>query len=394
MSALVKIRLAGADPATGNANAGMLTFGDIVTRSADGIDLNDLWVEFQNVVTLFNQHKQGLVTLLTYPVTSNIEMVPMIGDLVFEEASEFGIPRAGKTNIDYYQLAYDFKDYDLKIGYTWKFLRDANAAQVQTIHTKAFDADRDLVFRKVMEALFDNRDRTARINQLMYNVYPLYNGDGLVPPKYRGKTFDGDHNHYLTTGTTALDSSDFESAVDHLTEHGYGRDTGTRIVCFANRAQVDDIITWQRGVENENSKKAKYDFVPSAERPPQFVPSGAGLLGDVPPNRWNGMIVEGSYKNVYVIEEPTMPEGYLLFLATGGPNAAENIVGVREHANEEWRGLRLLPGNQARYPLLDSYYMHGFGTGIRQRGGAVIVQVTSDTEYTIPSEFKDGEGLS
>lgn len=380
-------------PATGTANGGYLTYGDIVTKSADGIDLNDLWAEFQNATTLFNQHKAGIVSLLTFPVTSNIEMVPMIGDLVFEEASEFGIPRAGRTNLDYYQLAYDFKDYDLKIAYTWKFLRDANVAQIQTIHTKAFDADRSLVFRKVMESIFDNRTRTARINQLAYNVYPLYNGDGMVPPKYKGKTFDGTHNHYLVSGAATLDSEDFELAVDHLTEHGYGRDTGTRIVCFANRTEIDRIMMWKKGTVNENTKTAKYDFIPSSEQPAQFIPSGAGLLGEMPPSRWNGLIVEGSYKNVWVIEEPLMPVGYIAFLATGGADSAENLVGVREHASPEWRGLRLLPGNQARYPLLDSYYMHGFGTGIRQRGGAVILQVKASGTYDVPDEYELGLGL-
>ena len=139
----------------GNANAGYLTGGDIVTKTADGIDLNDLWREFINATTVFNKHKADLVSMLTYRVTSNIELVPMVGELRFEEASEFGIPRGGKTNISYYQLAYDFHDWDLKIAYTWKFLRDSSAEQVAVLHTKAFDADRELLFTKVMEAIFD-----------------------------------------------------------------------------------------------------------------------------------------------------------------------------------------------------------------------------------------------
>lgn len=371
----------------GNANAGYLTQGDIVTRTADGIDLNDLWREFINATSVFNQHKSDLAAMLTYQVNSNIELVPMVGELRFEEASEFGIPRGGKTNISYYQLAYDFHDWDLKIAYTWKYLRDSSAEQIQVLHTKAFDADRELIFTKVMEAIFDNRSRSAEINQNVYGVYPLANADGWVPPKYKGKTFAGTHNHYIVSGAATLDSEDFEDAVRHLTEHGYGRDTGTQLVVLANSAQVDDILLWKKGVANNNTKVARYDFVPSNAQPPMFIPSGDGLLGQLPPNRWNGLVVEGSYMNTLIIEEPLMPEGYLLFLASGGPNAAENLVGIRVHASPEWQGLRLIPGNQQRYPLLDAYYMHGFGTGIRNRTGAVVLQIKASGNYDVPEEF-------
>jgi hypothetical protein len=381
---------------TGQANTGMLTQADIVTKSSDGIDLNDLWIEFQNVTTLFNQHKAGLISMLTFSVTSNIELVPQIGDLVFEEASEFGIPRAGNTNINYYQLAYDFKDYDLRIGYTWKFLRDANSAQIQTIHTKAFDADRELVFGKVMEAVFDNRTRLARIDGLQYNVHPFYNADGTAPPKYKGVTFDGNHSHYKWYASATLDPKNVEDAIRDLQSHGYGRDSGTRVVIFANSGTVaNEIMQWRRGAIPPGAGKTladapKYDFIPSVDQPAQFVPNG-GLLGDVPPNRWNGLVVEGSYMNAYVIDEPTIPPGYALVLATGGAGSAENVVGVREHASPEWRGLRLLPGNQMRYPLLDSYYMHGFGTGIRQRGAGIVIHFAAAAkEYVPPAQYTVG----
>ena len=88
-----------------------------------------------------------------------------------------------------------------------------------------------------------------------------------------------------------------------------------------------------------------------------------------------------------IIEEPLMPPGYLLFLSTGGVNQDENIVGIREHSSPAWRGLKLMPGNQQRYPLIDGYYVHGFGTGIRRRTGAVIMQITANASYQIPVQY-------
>jgi len=118
-----------------------------------------------------------------------------------------------------------------------------------------------------------------------------------------------------------------------------------------------------------------------------LVPNAEGLLGGQAPAVWNGLRVTGSYMDVIVIEEPLLPAGYLMFLSTGGANVDENIVGIREHASPEWRGLRLLPGNQQRYPLVDGYYIHGFGTGIRRRTGAAILQITSSASYAAPTAY-------
>jgi hypothetical protein len=367
--------------------SGTLTYGDILTHTPDGVDLNQLWGEFVDANTVYNEHKQGFVGILTYPVLSDIELVPQIGDFNFEVATEFGIPRGQNTNISYYQLAYAYQDYDLKLGYTWKFLRDAPSQQIEAIHTKAIQADQALVFRKTMETIFDNRSRVTIINAMAFNVYPLANADGWVPPPYRGNTFDGTHNHYLVTGNATVDSADFEAAVNHLTEHGYGWDTGTQLVCFANRSEINYIRKWRFGQTNNNAAVANYDFVPALGQPALLVPNAEGLLGGQAPASWNGLRVQGAYQDVMVIEEPLMPAGYMMFLSTGGVNVDENIVGVREHASPAWRGLKLMPGNQQRYPLIDGYYVHGFGTGVRRRTGSVIVQVGTTPPYTIPPAY-------
>jgi hypothetical protein len=114
---------------------------------------------------------------------------------------------------------------------------------------------------------------------------------------------------------------------------------------------------------------------------------GAGLLGQQPPSSIGGLPVVGSYGPVLVVQEDYIPPGYILMFATGGTAGTPNPVGLREHANATARGLQLLPGNQSGYPLQDSYYRRGFGTGIRQRGAAVIMQVVTGTTYTIPTQY-------
>lgn len=377
----------------GDSNlGGYHTEGDLVSVTNDGIDLNALWEEFQMTMAIYNERQAHLVSLFTYPVQNLVETVPQVGDATFEQASEFGVPRSSRVTLDYFQLGFDFHDYDVATRYTWKFLRDADARQIEAVHQELLRADGRLVFRKVMEAIFDNRGRTADIRNQPYNVYPLYNGDGTVPPSYKGTSFDGTHDHYMVSGGAQVDPSDLEDAYEHISEHGFSIENGTTIVALLNKAQIKEIRKFRQG-ETFNGVVASYDFIPSQNQPALIVPNSDGLLGDQPPNQWNGLMVSGSYAGVLIIEESYVPEGYMLMFGTGGAGDLQNLVGLREHANPAYRGLRLLPGNQQRYPLIDSYYSRSFGTGIRQRGGAVVMQFKDSGNYEIPTQYKNGAGL-
>jgi hypothetical protein len=372
---------------------GYNTEGDLVTVTADGRDLNAMWTEFQQTLEIWNERRQQLINLLTFPVTALIEDVPQVGDAEFEMATEFGEPVGIRTGLTYFSLGYDFHDYDMAVRYTWKFLRDADARQVEAIHQQALNADNRMVFRKVMEAIFDNRNRATSIRQQNIPVYPLYNNDGTVPPTYKNNTFAGSHNHYMVSNAATIDSGDFEAAYDNIAEHGFGLENGSQFVIMAPKAMVKEMRKWRMGVANNNSVVANYDFIPSPTEPALIVPNAEGLLGSRPPATWNGFRVSGSYGDVLIIEEDYIPTGYFLMFATGGAGNLQNIVGLREHANPQYRGLRLLPGNNQRYPLVDSYYSRGFGTGIRQRGGAVVMQIKASGSYDLPTAYTRGGGL-
>lgn len=371
---------------------GYNTEGDLVTVTADGRDLNAMWAEFQATLQIFNERRQQLINLLTFPVVNLIEDVPQVGDAEFEMATEFGEPVGIRTGITYFSLGYDFHDYDMAVRYTWKFLRDADARQVEAIHQQALNADNRMVFRKVMEAIFDNVNRATSIRQQNIPVYPLYNADGTVPPTYKNNTFSGSHTHYMASGAAAIDSGDLEAAYENIAEHGFGLENGSQFILMAPRALVKEMRKWKAGEVSANAVVANYDFIPAANQPALIVPNEEGLLGSRPPNTWNGLAVVGSYMNILIIEEDYIPTNYFMMFATGGAGNLQNIVGLREHANTAYRGLRLLPGNNQRYPLVDSYYSRGFGTGIRQRGGAVVMQITAGA-YAIPTQYKRGSGL-
>lgn len=373
---------------------GMLTQGDLVTVTADGIDLNALWNAFSESIGIYNEAMDSLIALLTYPVTTPIEPVVQIGEVTFEEASEMGIARGAGLPIEVYQMGYDLRHYDKRNAYTWMFLADADARQVEAIHNAVIWADKRNVFRKVMEAIFDNRVRRANIRNNAYNVYPLYNGSlDVAPPRYKNNTFDTSHNHYVVSGNAAIDSSDLEDLMELIAEHGYNVQAGTQFLLLANKAEVDVIKTFRRGVVNNNSITAGYDFIPAPNQPPMILPNAEGLLGGQVEDVWNGIPLVGSYGFWRIAEEDYIPAGYLLGIAFGGRFNLMNPVGLRQHQNPAMSGLRIIAGNNQRYPIIDGFYARSFGTGIRQRGGAAIMQIKASGSYDIPTEYTKGGGF-
>jgi hypothetical protein len=290
-------------------------------------------------------------------------------------------------------MGYDLRHYDKRNAYTWMFLADADARQVEAIHNAVLWADKRLVFRKVMEAIFDNRTRRANIRNNAYNVYPLYNGDGTVPPRFKNTTFDGTHSHYVVSGNSVVDSSDLEDLMELIAEHGYNPQAGTQFLLLANKAETDSIKTFRRGVVNNNGITAGYDFIPAPNQPPVILPNAEGLLGNQPEDTFRGLPIIGSYGFWRICEEDYIPPGYLLGLGIGGRFDLANPVGLRQHQNPSMQGLRVIAGNNQRYPLVDGFYARSFGTGIRQRGGAAIMQIAASGPYVVPPQYKKGGGF-
>ena len=372
---------------------GILTQGDLVTVTSDGIDLNALWDSFAESIAIYNEAMDDLIQLLTYPVTQPIEPVVQIGEASFEEASEMGIARGAGLPVEVFQMGYDLRYYDKRNSYTWMFLADADARQVEAIHTAILWADKRLVFRKIMEAIFDNRIRRANIRNQAYDVYPLYNGDGAPPPRFKNNKFDQTHSHYMISNNTTVDSSDLEDLMEQLTHHGYSPEAGTAFLLLVSKAEASEIRKFRRGVINNNGMSAGYDFIPAPTQPAMILPNAEGMLGNQPAPFFGNLLVIGSYGFWNIVEDSYIPDGYMLGVAYGGRFALGNPVGLRQHANPGMQGLRIIPGNNQRYPLVDGFYARAFGTGVRQRGGAAIMQIKASGEYEIPDMYKRGAGL-
>ena len=361
---------------------------DVVTQTTDGRDLNELWATLQQVAAVRNAERQAIIDFLTFSVTNDVETVPQGDEEDFEEASEFGVPQSIRPELNYFQMGYTFKWYDLAARYTWQFLADADARQVNQNANNALNADSRLVFKQVMKTVFNPTNLTATIKGLPYNVFKFYNADGTVPPQYKSNTFDGTHTHFMASDG-ALAPADIEGMQTKLTEHGYSKTNGYRLVLMVNPAQAAGIRTWKAGT-TYNGSVATYDFIPAQGQPGILLPTpvvGVGI--QQPAATLDGLDVIGAYGDWLIVSEDYMPAGYLFGFATGGQDNLANPIGFREHRTPALRGLRLVKGQDNDYPLIDSYWVRGFGTGVRHRGGGVVMQVTASgtTTYTPPAEY-------
>jgi len=365
--------------------------GDIITQTVDGRSLNELWTEYQQALAQYNSDRDRLLASLTFNVTQVIEDVFQGGDTAnFERASEFGVPRGIRAAVPtYFSLGYQFDWWDLAVRYTWMFLADADARQVDVLANMAMEADNRLMFNWILSAIFNNVTRVANINNQNYNVYPIYNGDTTVPPRYKNNVFATGHQHFLASGAATVDPGDLTgvgSMYEHLSHHGYSWQEGSAVILMVNSAQMATIRGFRAGVSG-----AEYDFI-TAQSAPSWQLTDDDIInlvdrpGSAPPGTFQGLAVEGRYGPMLVVQDDSIPAGYMFMYASGGSLNAQNLVGVREHANASLRGLRLVKGPDPDYPLIDSYYQRGFGTGVRQRGAAVVMKITAGA-YTIPAAY-------
>ncbi|GAA2555423.1 hypothetical protein [Mycolicibacterium diernhoferi] len=360
---------------------GYSTQGDVlVSKSGDGIDLNAIWDEIAQAAAVYNKHQTALVSLLSFRTTDPGAAVEQGASLpAYERATEFGVPKSIRQGTAL-PVGYDLQDYDLRWASSWKFLRAATAKQIKDLANTAMLADQKNITATVLNRLLDP---AVSANENSTPIFGCWSGTGsMIPPTFMGKAFAANHQHYLVSGATSLDSEDIEVLSNHVTEHGYGRDAGSRLLILCGPNEADVIASFRAGQTNNNSKVAKHDFIPSSAAPPYLTDQT--LVGDRAPDNLGGVPITGSYGRAWVAETPLMPDGYVAAVVTNGANSALNPIGFREWPAPEYRGLRLIPG-VGPYPLQDSFYQRSFGVGVRHRGAAAILQLKASGSYDTPT---------
>ena len=374
--------------------------GDLLTRTRDGQDLNAIWDAYAAALNEFNEARQPLVDLLSSRVNDIVDDITNPGTERFERQTEYGIAQSVRPVPTVASRAYPFDWYDLRHGYTWRYLIKATQKQLDSVLNVAMEAENALVFEQVTKALFNNANRTATVDGIVtpFTVVALYNNDGSYIPPYKGQTFPGSHNHYLSSGSNvgqvAFDPQDFLDTAGTVEHHGFTKAQGYNIIFLMNPADAAaSVVKFRRGVVFASGGAATveslYDFIPTqAQNQTLLLPPGYTLSGGLAPNSFAGLDVVGSWGPYLIVQDYQVPAGYMVAAATAGSSTELNIIGIREDENPSLQGLILKPGDNSNYPLIDSHFIRGIGAGVRQRGAAAIMKLdASGGAYTVPASM-------
>lgn len=358
---------------------GYNALGDVIKKTVDGRDLNDLWNEFQQTIAYRNERRDAIMSLFSFQTTLAADEVlqGQTGD-DFEEASEYGEPKSLRAPTSTLKMGFGFKWYDAATRFTWKYLAEASSAQIESVHAAALDADNRLVWKLVMGGLLNKTTIATRpVTEDGVSIFPIYDGEAdSQPPEVAGQTFAAGHQHFLTSGASTIDGTDLKDLIKHVQHHGFGVGDGSQVIVMCHADEGDTI----RGFRVSGGQP--FDFIASSDAPAYLTTQH--VVGQTPPNDYNGLKVIGSYGSALVVEEIFVPAGYVMAVGTSGPNSPLNPLGWREHKRQEFQGLRQIAGNSKDFPLVDAFYSRAGGVGVRQRGAAAVMQVTAGS-YTNPT---------
>lgn len=367
------------------SDLGFNVAADILTRTADGVALNTLWEDFSDSLSQWNAGRSAVAALFSSNTTDSQFLLPEgENDIELDAQSEFGVPTAGRVDMNFLRMGLPLNWFDKASRFTRKFLRDASAEQVRAQHTAMLEADNRKVFRDTMSALTTKATAGNRVaNENGVQVFDLWDASsGEVPPAYAGRTFSSSHDHYLVSGAATIDGGDLKALADTIQEHGFGlRASNEQIIIMVNPAQADVITTFRR--DPLNQAQNPFDFIPSVSAPAYLT--DVTIVGDKAPATYNTLDLIGSYGDAWIHKNHFIPAGYVLAVATAGPNSARNPLAFRQHPQTENQGFRLLPGVNNRYPLIDSVYERGFGVGVRHRSAAAVMQIKATGSYSNPT---------
>ncbi|WP_240431340.1 hypothetical protein [Mycobacterium kyogaense] len=361
---------------------GIASTGDVlVSRTVDNVDLNEIWESVVAGFEEWNSHRTQLSDLLAYRTTVPGEAVPQgISSPPMERLTEYGVPNAANVPASAYILGFEINDFGLRSAFTWQALRRMTAEQVYAHINTVFHSDNRLVTGTILKRLFDP---AQKFNDEGFACKGLFNLDGQIPAPYLGNTF-GDSTHYWKSGAAQIDSGDIEDAIKTIRAKGYGVDASSQLLILASSIESENIQSWRQGLESRPSSGiiAKHSFIPSKKAPAYLQPDN--IIGEPVSGDFHGIEVLGSYGPAWLVESAFIPAGYVAVVATFGPNNERNCIGVREHPIEVYRGLLAVPG-LGPYPITDSTYIRTFGTGVRQRGAAVAIQIGTGSTYVAPT---------
>lgn len=282
----------------------------------------------------------------------------------FEQATEYGLPDVKRADTTGHMIP--LNPFDRRLGWTFRYLRNARMSQLQAGVADAIVDARALFRQQVIRRLLKRGDDSIGSSGLSpgFATAAASTGVDYLPPAYGGTTFTTDHEHYVGIAGGAFTAAVFTDAASELEEHGHV-------------PPFDFLI----GPSDEAAVRALTGFVAAADPMIRYSSTTSVASMDayygVDGKKFIGTL---SGFNVWVIRG--MPQYYGVGYKSYGPNSARNPLRVRVRDGETAIRFEAIPdpaGGNANYPLQNILLMTEFGVGVGERTGATARYVNNTT---------------
>lgn len=279
----------------------------------------------------------------------------MGADFSFEDHTEYSRPSRSRAEVDGHMLP--LKSYDLGLGWTWDYLRNAYTAQIEADIQSTVNAARKLVRTRLLNRILARTDDSGASKGLGAGGYSpgfattaASTNVDFTPPEFAGTTFANTHEHYAAA-TTSLTSANAIVAMKNLREHGH----------------VAPFDLWISAAD-EATYRAFTDFVSASD--PLVTPGSTTALVSLPPG-YIGYLKD-SYARVRIVDG--LPTNYWFMFKSYGANNSQNPIRLRVGRGESALRFVAFPdpnaGASPASPLgtLIAWTEFGVGVGDRTNG--------------------------
>jgi hypothetical protein len=311
--------------------------------TTDNVDSRTLYKLYLKAVEEYNKKKTP-ISQFSFQTTKDTLSVYQ-RSMEFAREGEGMTPEMQRTLKAERTIGLD--DWSLGHGFTRKAIMDSEVAEVDEAHREALRAD-----QRLLEKLFFKGAMTEGTSGFW-----CPNVDAIVPPAFKGNTFDATIASGLYVGgkdLTVAGTISLELLAEmkrRIRSHGYV----SNLALFVNSSSVKDIEVL-RGWTGFGEVKQSIDDI-----------SKLGVTDGLKLEGWN------------IITDDWVPAGYIVGMVFGEVKP----MLMREPTNAKARGLKLYRGPYTDYPLVEAYYERRCNLMVAHRGAGCAVQL-AENGYVTP----------
>jgi len=250
--------------------------------------------------------------------------------------------------------------WDHSLGWTWSYLKEARADEVQMDIRNGLDAVRNRYRKMILGRLLQRGDDSGASKGLGTGGYSpgfattaASTNVDFVPPDWGGNTFASTHEHYVPIAGGAFTAAVFTDANAELREHGH-----------------EPNYTFLIGSADAETVKGLTGFVGTASNLITYGNAANIAIGNSVATTPSGWYPIGTISDFLVYVVPGMPQYYGVGFKSYGPNSSMNPLRVRLEKGFTRPQVIAMPdprSGSGAYPLQAILLYTEMGVGVADR---------------------------